>query len=91
MVEGVMHEPMLRQYFDDLQTCATIMEILEKNVLSTNSVNIASDLSSLLSKLLTGETRRAQIRYVYDGANWTDTLLSSPHGFKVVRCRHDDP
>jgi hypothetical protein len=90
MVEGVMQEAMLRQYFTDLQTCATIMEILEKNLLATTSVSTANDLNTLLHKLLNGETRRAQIRYLYDGVHWTDTLLASRRGFKVVRCRHDD-
>ena len=40
-------------------------------------------------RLLNGSARAVQVRYCYDGFEWTDTILAANGGFRVVRCRHD--
>jgi len=43
-------------------------------------------LRALLDRSAVG----AQIRYVHDDDTWTDTILVTPHGFRIVRMRDAD-
>lgn len=45
-------------------------------------------LEVALERLLAHAVPAIQIRYVYDGHEWTDTLITAPGGVRLVRCRH---
>jgi hypothetical protein len=89
MVDGVMDEPMLRQLFKDLASAATVLSVREKRGPTVGQSPEALSLETVESQLLAGTMRAVQIRYRYSDFEWTDTILSGPGGFRVVRCRHD--
>jgi hypothetical protein len=88
MVDGVIDATTLRQLFADLTTAATLLGIREKGSPTgyTSGGTVTADVAR--NRLLSGETRAAQVRYQFDGHEWSDTILALPTGFRVVRCRH---
>ena len=89
MTEGTIDAATLRQLWADLLAAAEVLSVREKAGPETYAGSDGPSLSLVLDRLLTGEARAAQIRYRYDGREWTDTIVSHPPGFRVVRCRHE--
>ena len=89
LVEGVIDPATLRQLFADLAAAATDLLIREKG--DPRGYAAAAELSpqAALDRLLSGATRAVQLRYRFDGHEWTDTVLAAPTGFRVLRCRHE--
>jgi hypothetical protein len=45
-------------------------------------------LEIAIERLLERTVSAIQVRYAYDGYEWTDTLLNTPAGIRMVRCQH---
>jgi len=90
MVEGLLDATTLRQLFSDLASSAIVLGVREKN--GPKSYTGIDELTPELAllRLLSGEARSVQIRYRFDDHEWTDTIMTTPNGFRAVRCRHDD-
>jgi len=90
--QSVLDPGTLAQLFVDLETCTQIVEIIPK---AAAKGYVAEEtqitLSSAQELLLTGKIRGLQIRYLYQGSQWWDTLLPAPNneGFRIVRIQHD--
>ncbi len=89
MVEGLLDPPTLSALFADLQAATTGVSVREKGDPKGYAGTDELPLSVALARLLTGVSRAVQVRYRYDGHDWTDTVVALPTGFRVVRCRHD--
>ena len=89
MVEGLIDAPTLRQLFSDLASSAVVLDVREKG--NPRGYASPTELTPELARdrLLSGFTRAVQVRYRYDGHEWTDTVLGMPTGYRVVRCRHE--
>ncbi len=89
LVEGTIDSTTLRQLFADLTTAATVLSVREKG--DSRGYADQAELSppAALDRLLSGATRAVQLRYRFDGYEWTDTVLAAPPGFRVLRCRHE--
>ncbi len=89
MVEGVIDPPTLTRLFADLESAASVLGVREKG--GPGAFAGADELSpaAALGRLLAGAARAVQVRYRFDGHEWTDTMLAVPTGFRVVRCRHE--
>jgi hypothetical protein len=89
MVDGLIDAATLRQLFADLAASATILGVREKNDARAYTTAPALTADEARDRLLGGTARAVQVRYRYDGFEWTDTILAASSGFRVVRCRHD--
>lgn len=89
LVEGVLDAATLRQLFADLAAAASQLTVREKGDARTYSGVADVTLAAAFDRLDRGETRAVQIRYHFDGHEWTDTVISLPTGFRVIRCQHD--
>ena len=89
MVEGLIDAAMLHQLFVDLAGNATIISVREKGTPTSYAPAEELSASAAMERLLAGTTRAVQIRYQFDGHEWTDTIMLIGTGFRVVRCRHD--
>ncbi len=56
-----------------------------------NHTDGSSDLSAreAVLRLMEGEVRGVQIRYLWEGCEWWDTLMQTPEGIRLVRIRHE--
>lgn len=89
MVDGTIDATTLRQLFADLATSATVLDVRQKSTPTSFASACELTPDAALASLLSGAARTVQVRYRYAGYDWTDTLLSTPSGFRVVRCRHE--
>ena len=89
MVEGAIDAATLRHLFDDLASVATILSIREKGHACNYAEAQVLTPTVALERLLARSVPAIQIRYRYDGFEWTDTILATRDAFRVVRCRHD--
>ena len=89
MVDGVIDATTLRQLFADLATSATVIGVREKSGSTTYTSADEPTPDAALARLLSGSAKAVQVRYRFDDAEWTDTILAVQQGFRVVRCRHE--
>jgi hypothetical protein len=88
MVEGLLDAGTLRQLFADLAASASLLGIREKGSPTGYAPPETVKADAALTRLLSGEMRALQVRYQFEGHEWSDTILAVPVGFRVVRCRH---
>lgn len=91
MVEGHIDPPTLTRLFADLESAAVVTGVREKGGPAEFAAAGELSAAAALDRLLAGTARAVQVRYRFDGHEWTDTIVAVPRGFRVVRCRHDGP
>lgn len=87
--ESVLDEATVDQLFTDIKELTQIVEVIPKTVSKGNVQEGSISLDEGRRMLRDGSCRALQIRYVHDGAQWWDTLMTQPDGTRVVRIRHD--
>jgi hypothetical protein len=90
MTEGLIDAHMLRQLVSDLNTFTMVLGVREKSGPGSYADATESNLVAAVDRLTSGTCRAVQVRYCYDGSEWTDTIMHMPTGFLVVRCRHEN-
>jgi hypothetical protein len=88
MVEGTLDATGLRQLFADLSTAATVREVREKGGPTEYTSGNELPLAAACDRLLSGAARAIQLRYHFDGHDWTDTIFALPTGYRTIRVRH---
>ena len=88
MVEGLIDPPTLTRLFADIQTAGRVLGVREKGGPAEYAGGDVMPPAVALERLLAGTARAVQLRYHFDGHEWTDTVLATASGFRVVRCRH---
>ncbi|MFO0798461.1 MAG: hypothetical protein U0804_13370 [Gemmataceae bacterium] len=89
MVEGLIDPPTLARLFADLESAATGPSAREKGGPGAFAGAGETPPAAALERLLAGTARAVQLRYRFDGHDWTDTVTAAAGGFRVVRCRHE--
>ena len=84
--EGLIDGAGLAALFADLTCCTEVLEALEKGAPTARAASGTRGLGALLTGLLEGTVRAAQVRYRFQGQLWSDTILRTPAAFRVVRC-----
>lgn len=89
MVEGVIDRATLAQLATDLTAHATVVGVRAKGGVQAYADATELSLDTAVAQLAAGSVRAIQVRYRYDGFEWSDTILATPTGFRVVRARQD--
>jgi hypothetical protein len=82
LVDGILSPEQVKNLFADLTAHARGLEIRDRAG-KTYPADQACDL------LLRSKQGALQLRYHFDGYNWTDTIMHTPQGLRAVRCRHE--
>lgn len=88
LCEGLLDDSQVERLFADLAAFTHVVVISEKGGEQEYGQAKNLDLETACRRLLLRQCRALQIRYLFDAAEWTDTLLSTPAGIRAVRCRH---
>ena len=88
MVEGLIDSPTLARLFADIETVAAILSVREKGGPAEFAETGETPPAAALDRLLAGTARAVQVRYHFDGYEWSDTVVAVPNGYRVIRCRH---
>lgn len=71
-------------YLRELRALETPVDVILKGAPRERPRRTAGP-DGLLERLSCGEVVSAQLRYVFQGASWVDTLMRSPNGVRLVR------
>lgn len=92
MVEAVLDDVRLQQLLHDWRHHAGLRAVRRKGAAADHATeNDPAELEAAVDALRTRSCRAIQVEYVFEGAEWTDTLFVAAHGYRLVRCRHDPP
>jgi hypothetical protein len=72
-------------YFADLEECADVRSITLKSGPETRAEEPQVSLEQAHLLLIVGSIRGAQIRYLFDGVAWIDTLVAQGESVRLVR------
>lgn len=75
----------LRKLLAEIQEHGQQIDIAIKSGALQHAHQSNLELCALADMLCSGTVRRAQVRYVFDGKLWADTLSQTQQGFQVVR------
>lgn len=75
----------LAAYFDDLRQVADVQEVRLKAGARDKAGDATAGLERARSLLLAGEVRGIQIRYVWQGEAWWDTLIRKSRDVEMTR------
>jgi hypothetical protein len=92
MREAFLSEDQVRQLFDDIESLATEVLLMQRpvgSVRALGSASTAEQLRTALQSLLSGTVPRVQIRYHWQSSHWIDTLERHEAGIRLVRIAHD--
>ncbi|WP_018969501.1 hypothetical protein [Rubritalea marina] len=90
LFQGALEPQALERLIADIKVCTQILEVIPKYA-STGYVDDSEkvDIDDAVQALVEGKLRGLQLRYLYEGDQWWDTLIRLPQGVKLVRVKHD--
>ena len=88
MHRGVIDAETLAQYFRDLEH-AQVFEVLVKGAPQKYAEEGPFSLEQGRQLFDAGTVRGLQIRYLWHGDEWWDTLMHGAQGVRIVRVQHD--
>jgi hypothetical protein len=90
LTQAVLDQTTLDRLFDDIAGCTRLLDVTVK--LSANRMvpQERVTLEEARALLDARAVRGVQLRYLYDGGEWWDTLIATPDGVRVVRIRQAD-
>jgi hypothetical protein len=87
LTEGVIAAARLRRLVLDVENAAQLTGVREKGPPDAQADADEVPLTDAIERMLVGAVRAVQMRYRYDGQDWTDTGMTVKAGYRVVRCR----
>lgn len=83
--DAVLDRATLHQLALDLESCARVLDVRTKGGRTARADAAPVDLREALAALESGGVFAVQVRYLYEGAEWRDTLMRAPAGVRLVR------
>lgn len=87
--QGVLDDATLEQYFYDLEHATRVFGVLVKGAPERYANERNMKLSTAREIFEKGLVRGMQVRYVWNGGEWWDTLMRTPQGVRLVRIQQD--
>jgi len=89
--QAILEADVVARLFHDLATCTQIRAVVPKRRLHTQVEEAPIELATAQEELCRGILRGVQIRYLYEGREWCDTLLGLDGGrARLVRIATDE-
>lgn len=88
MREAILTEDDVRELVADLQAHTRVSGTLCKAAAQRQTPPHNIPLEVAVEQLLARTVAAIQIRYEFNGYDWTDTLLHTAAGLRLVRCQH---
>lgn len=77
----------LSALFRDIVACTELLDVLVKGGAEQHADPNPVGLESARDRLVSGRVRGMQVRYLYEGAEWRDTLVGGEGRFRLTRIR----
>jgi hypothetical protein len=89
MSEALLGLEEVNRLLDDLAAHAQVRAVTVKGAARSRAGEDGLSLDDARAALAAGGARGVQIRYAYAGAEWSDTLMVSADGVRLIRIRHE--
>ena len=90
MVQSVIDGDTLDDLVRDLGACTDVIGVLVKRGGGhVGEEDMGMDLMAGRVMLEREDVRGMQVRYLYEGYTWMDTLMKVKRGYQLVRVRHE--
>lgn len=86
--EAELDRPTVEALFADVAQLCRVLEVLPRGGARERARPAGIPLDLARDQLLAGEIAGVQLRYEHEGAQWWDTLMATPTGWRLVRIRH---
>ena len=86
----VLDAATLTQLVADLETHAEVLDVRSKGGASRRASAAPLELREGVDQLLGGQVFGIQVRYLYEGSEWRDTLMRTEQGVRLVRMQMPD-
>lgn len=86
--QAILDPQTLANLFRDIQSLTKVLEVIPKYAANAYVGQTSISLEEGHRLLRNRKVRAIQIRYIYEDAQWWDTLVDTPAGVRVVRIRH---
>jgi hypothetical protein len=86
--DGSLNRAQLLTVVADIEAATQVLAVNLKRLRNAHSDEQPVSLRSAVELLLEGTVTGVQVRYVYTGREYWDTLLRTPDGFRIVRIDH---
>lgn len=83
--EGALDEPTLDALVGDILRETRVIAVMVKGAATTLAEGGDVTLEAAIAMLREGSVRAVQVRYEHRGQLWSDTLLRTPQGVRIVR------
>jgi hypothetical protein len=83
--EGSLTRAQLDDYRRDLEALSRVLAVLPKRGARSYAAGEQPSLADGLRLLADGQLRGLQVRYLFDGQEWWDTLLATGETVRIVR------
>lgn len=80
----------LAQLFADLDACTTVLEVRLKSS-AARRAGAPTTLDEAHEALSSGDAYGVQVRYLWDGRAWIDTLIRGSEGVRITRMTVPEP
>ena len=87
--EAELDDHTLTALFYDIETCTQVLEVIVRHVAAGYVGPQRVSLKHARRLVQERAVRGVQIRYVYDEAEWWDTLMVLPTGVRIIRIEHE--
>lgn len=87
--DALVDQGTLECLFRDIAMCTHVLEVIPKFARDVMTGDEKLSIEDALRLLVQGQARAVQVRYRHESAEWWDTIMETPQGFRVVRIRHD--
>ena len=91
LCDAVVDAVTLARLQDDLQHRTQVLSVQVKHEATRMVGEETWHLPAAFVALREGEVRGVQVSYRYDNHEWTDTLLRTSEGYRLVRVQHLAP
>jgi hypothetical protein len=88
--QATFDESTLDRLFVDLESATEVLSVQAKADPRAYAPADPLTLTTARERLTTRAVRGVQVRYRYDGHEWTDTVLCVPGGYRLVRMQVPD-
>lgn len=83
--ESVLDRATLDALFADIGELTELLDVRVRSRARALSTDTRPNLASIHQMLTNGEIDGARLRYRHDGSVWSDTLVATGSGFRLIR------
>ena len=89
LCQATLDRALLDQLVADIAALTQVVQVQTKGAARAYAAGSSLSLAEGVERLTSGAARGLQICYVHENQAWSDTLIATPKGYRLVRTQPD--